>query len=290
MPANPLTVSLTPGVTGPQPAGTPVLFTAATGSPGMQYQFLLYDGTSWTTVRDYDTIPTWTLPASTPAGSYVVAVNAKAPTSTTRDAVAYASYKITSGSPQATGVTLTPDQASPHAVGTVVQFTAAGQGSSGYQYRFWLFDGTSWNMVQDYGAASTWTLPAATLPGNYMIAADVRTDSAVYRDAVAYLNYQVVPPVAAGVTVTPDQPSPHTAGTAVQFTAAGQGSSGYQYQFWLFDVTNWGMVQDYPSGPGGATWSLPAATPAGNYVIAANVRTSTGVARDAVTYVSYQVQ
>jgi len=72
-------------------------------------------------------------------------------------------------------------------------FTASGIGSSGYQYRFWLFDGVGWSMVQDYGVGSSWTLPGSTAAGNYTIAVDVRTSTAVYRDAVGYLSYQIAP-------------------------------------------------------------------------------------------------
>ena len=91
----------------------------------------------------------------------------------------------------ATGVNITPDLPSPHPPGTAVLFTASGTGSSGYQYRIWLYDGVSWSMVQDYGVGATWSLPASTPVGNYTIAVDVRTSTAVYRDAVAYLPYQI---------------------------------------------------------------------------------------------------
>jgi hypothetical protein len=64
-------------------------------------------------------------------------------------------------------------------------------GSSGYQYRFWLYDGATWSMVQDYGVGSAWSLPASTPVGNYTIAADVRTSTAVSRDAVGYYPYQI---------------------------------------------------------------------------------------------------
>jgi hypothetical protein len=138
-------------------------------------------------------------------------------------------------------------------------------------------------MVQDYGVGSTWTLPTTTLAGNYTIGVDVRTTTGVYRDAVAYLPYQLSQP-ATGVTITPSLPSPQLAGTAVVFTAAGQGSSGYQYRFWLFNGVTWNMVQDYGVG---STWNLPTTTPVGSYTIAVDVRTSTSVYRDAVSYLGY---
>jgi hypothetical protein len=54
-----------------------------------------------------------------------------------------------------------------------------------------LYDGTSWSLVQDYGVGSSWTLPANTPAGNYVIDVDVRTTTTVYRDAVSYSAYQI---------------------------------------------------------------------------------------------------
>ena len=131
-------------------------------------------------------------------------------------------------------------------------------------------------------------MPANTPAGQYVVAADVRSTSAVDRDTVAYLGYEVTTGPATGVALTPDpgSPTPHPAGTAVLFTAAGQGSSNYDYRFWIFNGISWSLAQDYGNG---ATWTLPANTPAGNYVLAVDVRTSSSVNRDTVTYISYQV-
>jgi hypothetical protein len=184
-------------------------------------------------------------------------------------------------------VTITPSLPGPQSPGTAVVFTAAGQGSIGYQYRFWLYDGTSWTMKQDYGAGSSWTMTATTAAGSYTIAVDVRTTTGVYRDAVGYLPYQLANSgPATGVIITPSLPSPQSPGTVVEFTAAGQGSSGYQYRFWFYDGATWTMVQDYGIG---STWSMPTATPAGYYTIGVDVRTTTGVYRDTVGYLPYQL-
>jgi len=291
---SPLTVTVTTSAANPQPAGTPITFTAAmTGTPGSQaptsgyfeYQFWSFNGTDWSMVQDYSLDNTWILPGTTAPGAYVIAVNTRLDSTLDRETVTYTNFELTAGGP-ATGVTITPAQPSPHTVGTAVAFTAAGQGSAGYNYRFWLFDGANWTKVQDYGNGDVWTMPASTPTGSYVVAVDVRTSSVVDRDTVAYLSYDVTVGPATSVDVTPSLPSPHPTGTAVLFTATGQGSAGYDYRFFLFDGTSWTQVQNYGNGN---TWTLPAATPAGNYVIAVDVRTSTAVDRDTVTYFSYQV-
>ncbi len=191
----------------------------------------------------------------------------------------------------ATGVTLTPSLPSPQAPGTAVIFTAAGQGSAGYQYRFWQYDYAvaSWTVVQDWSVTATWTLPGTTPAGLYRVVADVKTDPlSIVRDAFAYIDYDVVAqPPATGVILTPSAPSPHVAGTEVIFTAAGVGSTGYEYRFWLYDyaIAIWTVEQDWSAT---ATWTLLGTTPPGLYRVVADVKTSPHTTvRDAFTYIDY---
>ena len=286
-----VSLSATPG--SPQLPGPQVVFMAvgAGGSGIYEYQFSDNVTGAMTVIQPYSTTSTrvWDT-ASVLSGTYAIKVDVRNQGSASlSEASASTTYNLTtasSGGP-ATGVLITPDQPSPQYVGVPVQFFANGLGSSGYQYRFWFFDGAAWSMVQDYGVGSSWTLPASTPVGaSYYLAVDVRTSSSVDRDTVAYLPYVISNSPATGVTLTPDQGSPHPIGAAVLFTASGTGSSGYQYRFWFHDGTTWNMVQDYGVG---SSWSLPALTPVGNYTIAVDVRTSAAVYRDAVTYLPYQI-
>ena len=151
-------------------------------------------------------------------------------------------------------MTITADKASPQLVGTPVVFSAAGQGASGYQYRFWLDSGTGPTIVQDYGVGSAWILPTSTPAGTYRVIVHVRTSAAVAFDARAELSYTVRLVAATGVTITSNIASPQVVGTPVVFTAAGQGSSGYQYRFWLDSGTGPTIVQDYGVG---SAFTLP---------------------------------
>jgi FtsP/CotA-like multicopper oxidase with cupredoxin domain len=197
--------------------------------------------------------------------------------------------------PPATGVTVTASPASPQVAGTAVTFTATGQGSSGYQYRFWRSTdgGATYTMVQDWSGAATWTLPATAPTGTYVIVADVRTDpTSPNRDAWGSITFAISATAivhATGVTLTPSLPSPQQPGTAVTFTAAGQGSSGYQYRFWLSpdNGATWSVVQDWGAVD---AWTLPATTPAGTWVVLADVKTDpASTTRDAWTFVSYSL-
>ncbi|BDG03445.1 choice-of-anchor D domain-containing protein [Anaeromyxobacter oryzae] len=278
-------VTLTADKPSPQVTGTQVTFTAAgQGSSGYQYRFWFYNGVTWAIAQDYGVASTWTLPGSTPAGTYWVQVDVRTSTTVIRDALATMKYVI--ANVPATAVTLTASQPSPHIAGTPVVFTGIGSGSTGYQYRFWLYNGTSWSMVQDYGIGSSWTMTASTSPGSYAIQVDVRTTTTVVRDAATSMSYAIVPPPATTVTLSADSPSPHATGTSVVFTATGSGSSGYQYRFWFYDGTTWKIAQDYGTG---STWTLPGSTPPGTYAVQVDVRTSTTVVRDALATMNYVI-
>ena len=293
-------VTLTASAPSPHLAGTAVTFTAAgQGSTSYLYRFWLStdNGATFTVVQDWSVADTWTLPAATPVGTFLVIADVKSnAVSTVRDAYTWMNYAIVDVAVvPATGVTLTASAPSPHVAGTSVIFTAAGEGSTGYRYRFWLSPdgGNTFSVAQNWSATATWTLPASTAVGTYLVVADVTTDPAgTVRDAYTWMSYAVVAtalPPATGVTLTADSPSPHTAGTDVIFTAAGQGSTGYLYRFWL--TSNGGLtfttVQDWSTT---ATWTLPGTTGTGSYQVIADVKTDpASTLRDAYTWFDYVI-
>ncbi|MBK9519304.1 MAG: hypothetical protein IPO09_18565 [Anaeromyxobacter sp.] len=137
-------------------------------------------GGGFAVVQDWSPTATWTLSGATPPGSYQVQAEVwLGLTPTPPDAVSAAISFVINVIP-ASGVTLTSDLPSPQVPGTAITFTAAGTGStSPYSYRFWLFDGSAWNMVQDWSLVAIWTLPDTTVAGSYRVIAQVRTSSAL---------------------------------------------------------------------------------------------------------------
>jgi hypothetical protein len=160
--------------------------------------------------------------------------------------------------PPATAVTLTPSVASPQPVGTSVTFTAAGlpQGGS-YEYRFWLKEGTAWNVVRNYATTATWTWnTTGKAEGTYYVQVDCRAvGSAAAKEASKVGSFVLTAPAtpATGVTLSPSPASPQPVGTNVTFTAAGlpQGGS-YEYRFWLKEGSAWSVVRNYATTP---TWT-----------------------------------
>jgi hypothetical protein len=91
----------------------------------------------------------------------------------------------------ATSLTVTANPVSPYAPNQLVTFTAVGSGSftngaptpaSVYQYRFQLWDGSAYTIVQPYGPSNTYVMTANSVPGNYRLFVEVRTTSAVQND------------------------------------------------------------------------------------------------------------
>jgi len=289
--SNPLTLS--PDKASPQVSGSQVSFLASVlgGAGAYEYEFWLWSGASWAMVQPYSSTNTWMLPTSTSAGLYTVQVNARNAGSQVEKA---ASARVTNfqliSQGAATGVTLTATPANLQAVGSTVTFQAEGQGGTAYEYEFWLWSGISWELVQAYSAINTWNMPATTPVGLYTVQVNVRgAGSTIEKDTQARItNYRILAPAATGVTLTATPANSQTEGSSVTFQAAGQGSSAYEYEFWLWSGVSWEQVQGYSSAD---FWVLPDSTPTGLYTIQVNVRSAgSSVESDALArIVNYQI-
>jgi len=289
-------VTISPSRASPAPRNivpVPTTFTAAgQGSTGAyQYRFSLSsNGGAFALVQDYGIGSTWTMVASTPIGNYVVKVDVRTSALVDLDATNTLSFQIITP-PPATGVTVTPGLVSPQPPGTAVTFTAAGQGSSGYQYLFFLSSnaGATWLQVTNWSTNAVYTLPTFVAAGDYLVRAQVRTTTAVVFDAVsANVPFSIRSPPATGVSVSATPVSPQVTGTAISFTAAGQGSTNYSYRFLLSSNNGltWTLVRDWSVNP---TYVLPTFVAAANYLVNVEVRTSSLVVRDASAIIPFTI-
>jgi len=276
-------VQLLPNLPSPQLAGKGIRFTAAgIGSSGYQYQFMINQGPGDVIVQDYSPVATYTLDPFIAAGLINVTVNVRTnPAALVPEATAAMNYTILAGT-NATGVTLTPNVASPQVFGNSVIFTAAGTGATGgvYEYSFYLTGdgGATFTNVQPWSTNATWTMPnTQAVNPSYGILVYARAGSAPARPAVAaFTFYAIISASPTGATLTPSLPSPQLQGTAITFNAAGQGASNYQYMFLLSNNggVSWSAVQAFSTT---SSWTMPASQPVGNYLVAVYVRAgSTG--------------
>jgi Putative Ig domain/Glucodextranase, domain B len=294
----PLSISsLTSSLASPQPANTSISFTAAAtgGNAPYQFKWWVFNGTAWFVMQDWSTNTslTWRPWA---AGNYIVAVwgrNAGVSADASQ-AMAQVNYVVSTGtsSPTLAVTTLTSSLASPQPPNTSISFTAAASGGTGpYQFKWWVYDGTAWWVVQNWSTSATlaWR-PSAS--GNYIVAvwarnAGVTVDAS---QAMTQVNYVVssstVQLKIAGLTSNVATPQP--ANTAISFTAnAAGGAAPYQFKWWVYNGSGWWVVQDWTSS---ATLTWRPAT-AGNYIVAVWARNAgvTADASQAMAQVNYAI-
>jgi hypothetical protein len=284
----------------PQPAGTPITFSATItgGSAPHQFKWWLYDGTNWFVGRDWSTSNTWTWTPTSGNPSYRVAVWVRNSTST---ADAYdnsqsngsISFPITGGSvstPPAIPVgggplaltALAADRPAPQPVGTAVTFVAtATGGASPYQYKWLVFDGSAWYPRTDWSTNNrwTWTLPnesASSRVGVWVRSAGSTADTYDNANANGSINYPIgsgsapaapppapSPPASSLVLtgIIPSRSAPSPVGTAVQFSATITGGVGpHEFKFFVFDGSTWILTRGW-STINTWTWTPGSANP-----------------------------
>jgi hypothetical protein len=70
----------------------------------------------------------------------------------------------------ATVVTLSSNKVAPQPIGSKIQFTASVQGTGVYQYKWWVFDGTAWVIVQEWGSSNRfWWTPTSAYPSGQVL-------------------------------------------------------------------------------------------------------------------------
>ena len=160
---SPTLLSLTSNRLLPLAPGTTVTWTAtaAGGTTPLEYSFLLYRGStnSWTTERAYSSANTWTWTASS-ADTYAVQVWARAQGSPAPYDTWTGTGNFTVASGAITNLAWTTTQTFPLAPQAPITWTAqASGGTAALQYQFYLYDSAtaSWDVVQAWSAANTWT-------------------------------------------------------------------------------------------------------------------------------------
>jgi FtsP/CotA-like multicopper oxidase with cupredoxin domain len=257
--------------------GAPIVFTALGqgGSGAYEYQFSV----NGTVQQAYGPAATFSLPATTAAGIYDVRVDVRTSAISVSDTSTTLSYVV--AVPPTAGLNLAAAPATtPVLFGTPVVFTAAGTGSSGYQYRFSLSsDNVNFTMSQDWSATATWTLGGTTSPGTYYVKAEVRTNaSGVDASQVVSTVIQYRPATTLSLRSSVASPFPlSNPPTTVTFLALGGGSAGtpalgFQYRFSLStDNVTFTPVQGFSITK---LWTLPADTAPGTYYLRAEVTTN----------------
>jgi hypothetical protein len=282
---SPLSITgLTANRAAPQPAGTPITFNAGVtgGTAPQQFKWLLFDGNNTSVVRGWSTSNTWTWTPTTANAAYQVTVWARSASSTTdaaENANSARSLPFAIGNPAGTLTLtgLTANLNAPQPVGTPVTFTATATGGSApYQYKWWVFNGSAWMVLQSWTTSSsmTWTASAS---GAYRIGVWVRNAGST-TDAYDNANSNGSIPFAAsgnstppsGLTLTgltPNLSAPQPVGTPVTFMAtASGGTAPYQFKWWVSDGSTWTVLQNWTTS-NTYTWTPTSANAASRIAV-----------------------
>ena len=206
-------------------------------------------------------------------------------------------------SARVTDVVIAADHAALQPAGTTITWMATPSGGTApYQYKWLLYNGSDWDVLQNWSASKTlrWTPAFANTRyriavwvrsfGNISDACEASTEAAFAIEAPASPLWPVsdntaptsprLPPAlseVSTVTLFCDCASPQPAGTSITWTAiVTGGETGRQFKWFVYDGSSWTVAS--PWSPQ-ATFSWTPAMPNPRYRIAVWVRT-TGNTRD----------
>ena len=230
--------SFVPDKASPQLAGIPITLTAnASGASGILYRFHVFDGTSWSIVQNFSTNNklSWTPSKS---GTYRFSVNVKQSTASDSSIIYKTIDNYVVNTPKLVINSFVADKASPQLTATPVTLTATASGAFGVTYRFHVFDGTSWSIVQNFSTNNKliWT---PSKPGTYRFSVNVKQSTAADSSIIYKTidNYVVNTPKLVINSFVADKASPQLTATPVTLTATSSGASGVTYRFHVFDGT-----------------------------------------------------
>jgi cell wall-associated protease len=171
---------LSANLSSPQNVGTSVTFSATAngGVAPYQYKWLISDGTSWTVGQQWSTSNTFSWTPSTGNANYIIGVWVRSATSTNdapdnSGAGSTLQFPITGGG-ELTLTSLTANRSAPQVANTKIQFTAAASGSRSLQFKWWIFDGATWAIAQEWSTSDRFSWTPVTANPNYQVLVRVR--------------------------------------------------------------------------------------------------------------------
>lgn len=247
---------ITSSLAAPQLAGTSVGFTATTtgGVAPLQFKWLIFDGSAWTTAQSWSTSNTFTWTPGVANANYRVGVWARNSTSTADaadnpSAAASVNFPITQPLQPLSITDLHANVPSPQLLGSSITFSASAAGGVGpYQYKWLTSNGSGWTVVQSWSTSNTFVWTPAVASSSYSVGVWVRSATSTADAPDNAGSGTTMPFVITDVTnvsMVSNKPAPQPVGSKIQFTATVQGTGTYQYKWWVFDGSAWVIMQDW---------------------------------------------
>src|SRR5438034_953287 len=197
----------------PQGPGVTITFTAsASGGTPFPYTTLFRsNGTAWSIVQDWSASATfvWTPTVANPSYQLIAWVRSAGNTADLWESYSQLAYPINPPAPaKLTGITA--DKPAPQGPGATITFTASASGGTApYQYKWWLWNGTAWTIVQNWSASATFVWTPTVANPSYQLIAWVRSagNTADLWESYSQLAYPIKPPPQAqGTGITANKP------------------------------------------------------------------------------------
>jgi hypothetical protein len=151
--------------------------------------------------------------------------------------------------PPITSVTLTSNVPAPQRPLTTVTFTAeAAGGIAPYQYKFWVYNGTTWKVEQGWSGVNTFVWSPASESAAAAVTVWVRSDTngTDAPEKSAGRSFPVLAEFVTALTLTADKASPQVPGTTVTFTSAATGGPApTEYKWWVYDGAAWTVAKTW---------------------------------------------
>src|SRR5204862_3067805 len=128
---------------------------------------------------------------------------------------AFAAAPFAIQQPAVTAVTLAADRTAPQPVGTTIAWAAnATGGAAPLQYKWWVFDGLTWNVVRDWAIGNTFAWTPAVANPNYQVGVWVRSSGGSAPEAFAAAPFPIEQAAATAPPTAAHPPAPQQEGTA----------------------------------------------------------------------------
>ena len=293
-------VALAANRVAPQPAFTPITWTATAtgGTSPLAYKWLLFDGANWTNLTEWSSqnVFTWTPSSSNALYQVGVWVKSAGNAADYFEKSAQQAFPITAATSTLSSVTMSANLTSPQTTGVSVLWTAtATGGTSALSYRWFIFDGSSWQALTNWATSNQFTWSPITPNSNYRLRvwAKHATNTADQPEASAEQPFVINAPAAPvapkvnSVALTANQKSPIGAGNTIVFTAqpAG-GTTPYQYQWRVSDGSQtvvaaaWGASNTF-------SWTPTLSNP--KYTVTVGVRSAGATAEEASASMPFNI-
>src|SRR5207249_8293952 len=130
--------------------------------------------------------------------------------------------------------------------GTTITFTAtATAGTAPYQFKWWVNDGTTWTLLQDWSTSSTFAWTPTVANAAYKLSTWVRSSGnpADTYEGYQFTSFAITLPPPATVSVTADETPPETHSRTVTVSPPPPSDRApYQFKWWVIDGTTWTLL------------------------------------------------